>query len=639
MAGRALQITYLGDAKSVLAAQQQIDRGHTKLSGSTTSLGSRFKSVFGSLMPTAALAGAAGVGLAAKFIVDSATTEIEAQNQVNTIFGDSVDVINDFAETSARSAGISKGASLEAAGGFGAMLKSAGLAQDEAANLSVSIVQLAGDLASFKNVAPEEALEKLRSGLAGEAEPLRQFGVFLSEAAVQAEAYKSGIATVGDELTEAQKVQARYNIILEQTKDAQGDFGRTLGESLPNQIRALKAEVTDLAADFGQLLLPVLLEVAQVIGFLIDNVPELLTAFAAFAIIKFLPGLLTQVAGSLLAIGAVNTAATLQTVALGLASLGPAAGVAVLALGAVYLGLKILNHEDPTFAPALGAALADIAPKSEAFREGIDEATQDLGEMQQKAGLTQEGVVNLAGATESATGSAEDFARATKEEIHALRELALVTLAAENSFLGIRVAADDLSEAQREVNRLQQRGKEDTKAYDDAVFDALTQQLAFEEALIDYAQEADDAGVSTRDIARELRDAGRDAGLTKNDVNGLVREIIALINKGEEYDGQNFEATFTTRYVQVGKSTFQTGGSLQHGGIVDKPTIALIGEAGPEAVVPLSKAGGIGGRVGGPTIHLHIGTVVGPGGIEEVADILLREFQKHGIRNVTSGLV
>ena len=51
-----------------------------------------------------------------------------------------------------------------------------------------SLRPLAADLASFNNIDPTEALDKLRSGLVGEAEPLRSVGVLLNEAAVQAKA-------------------------------------------------------------------------------------------------------------------------------------------------------------------------------------------------------------------------------------------------------------------------------------------------------------------------------------------------------------------------------------------------------------------------------------------------------------------
>ena len=225
----------------------------------------------------AAFGGVAKAGMAAAGIavvafganaVRAASDLGEAVNKSNVIFGDNAAEIEAWAETGAAAFGLSKTAALDAAAGFGAMLDTAGLAGDAAANMSKDIVQLAGDMASFNNIDPTEALEKLRSGLAGEAEPLRRFGVFLSEAAVQQEAYQSGIAAVGAELTEAQKIQARYNIIFEQTTKQQGDFART-ADALPNQIRSLKAEFENVSAEVGESLLPVMTKLLEAVRALV----------------------------------------------------------------------------------------------------------------------------------------------------------------------------------------------------------------------------------------------------------------------------------------------------------------------------------------------------------------------------------
>lgn len=274
MAGRTLQITYTGDAARVLAAQQQINRGHQTMQTGTQKAAGFFQQAFGITMPLAAGAAAAAVVVLGKTIITAAADQNEAINVVDKTFGKTAETVKGFAETAAESFGISETAALQAAGGFGAMLKSAGITGDALAEMSTKVVGLAGDLASFKNVAPEEALEKLRSGLAGEAEPLRTFGVFLSEAAVKAEAYKQGIAKVGSELTEAQKVQARYQLILKQTTDAHGDFAATLGDSLPNQMRVLKAQTIDLAASLGQILLPAAQNVVEALNFLLTPLLE-----------------------------------------------------------------------------------------------------------------------------------------------------------------------------------------------------------------------------------------------------------------------------------------------------------------------------------------------------------------------------
>ena len=188
-------------------------------------------------------------------LADAASNLQESQSKANVVFGDSVEVVNRFSESSATSFGISRQAALEAAGAYGNMFNTIGLAQDASASMSVTMVQLAADMASFNNQDPGEMLLKLRSGLAGEAEPLRQFGVLLSEAAVKEEAYASGIAKRGAELTEAEKVQARFNLIMRQTAIQQGDVART-SDGLANQQRQLAAQVDNLQAKIGQALLP-----------------------------------------------------------------------------------------------------------------------------------------------------------------------------------------------------------------------------------------------------------------------------------------------------------------------------------------------------------------------------------------------
>src|SRR4030095_5917543 len=134
---------------------------------------------------------------------------------------------------------------------------------DQSARMSKVLVTLASDMASFNDQDPSEMLERLQGGLAGMARPLRNFGVFISAARVEAEAMRLGMEKVNGEFTDAQKVQARYNIILQDTRKQQGDFQRTLGHSLPTQIRGAKANLKDLAASIGTILIPVLVKATK----------------------------------------------------------------------------------------------------------------------------------------------------------------------------------------------------------------------------------------------------------------------------------------------------------------------------------------------------------------------------------------
>lgn len=194
----------------------------------------------------------------------------ESQSKVNVVFGKSAAVVEDLGERSAKSLGISKAAALEAAGTFGNLFVSLKLPQAEAAKMSTRMIELAADMASFNNASPEEALEALRSGLVGEAEPLRRFGVNLNDATLRQKALELGlISSTKNALDPAVKAQATYALVLEQTKTAQGDFARTSG-GLANSQRILKAEFTDLQGELGQKLLPAAVEVTHVLVGLVE---------------------------------------------------------------------------------------------------------------------------------------------------------------------------------------------------------------------------------------------------------------------------------------------------------------------------------------------------------------------------------
>lgn len=179
----------------------------------------------------------------------------ESTSKVGVVFGQASASVLKFAQTSATSMGLSKGQALEAAGTFGNLFRAIGLTEQKSADMSVKLTGLAGDLASFNNTDPAQALEALRAGLIGSTEPLRQYGVNLNQAQIGAEAVRLGLAKVPGTLTPAAQAQAAYALILQQTSLAQGDFGRTSG-GLANQTRIISAQFTDLKGNVGGALVP-----------------------------------------------------------------------------------------------------------------------------------------------------------------------------------------------------------------------------------------------------------------------------------------------------------------------------------------------------------------------------------------------
>lgn len=179
----------------------------------------------------------------------------ELQSAFDFTFGSTAKTMNAWAESTGNAMGRATSEMKAGALAMGQLFKQAAPTEEAAARLSQRFTVLAQDAASFYNTSFDEALGKIRSGLSGESEPLHDFGVFLTEAAVKAKALELGMIRVGEELTEQGKIMARAILIQEGLADANGDVERTAG-SFANRVRALKANIQELAEEIGERFLP-----------------------------------------------------------------------------------------------------------------------------------------------------------------------------------------------------------------------------------------------------------------------------------------------------------------------------------------------------------------------------------------------
>jgi len=220
-------------------------------------LGATLGKVGGPLI--AAFGAAAAVGFA-KDSIKSASDLSESINAVRVSYGKAGEDILKIGKTAATGFGLSKSEFNGFAVQFQSFSKTIAGADGDVSKTFSSILGRATDFASVMNLDVKEAATLFQSGLAGETEPLRKFGIDLSAAAVEAFAYSEGIASSGAELTEAQKVQARYGLLMKQTSKTQGDFKNTSG-GLANQQRILTAQWKDFKSTLGAGLLPVVTKV------------------------------------------------------------------------------------------------------------------------------------------------------------------------------------------------------------------------------------------------------------------------------------------------------------------------------------------------------------------------------------------
>ena len=203
----------------------------------------------------------------------------EVQNVVDVTFGKSSEKINSWAKTTSTAFGISELSAKQYSGTMGAMLKSMGIASDKALDMSMNITSLAGDMASFYNLDTDTAFEKIRSGISGETEPLKQLGINMSVANLEAYALSQGISTAYSKMSQASQAVLRYNYLLSVTSDAQGDFSRT-SDSWANQVRILQLNFDSLKSSIGQLLINALTPLLKNLNILISYANNAASALA-----------------------------------------------------------------------------------------------------------------------------------------------------------------------------------------------------------------------------------------------------------------------------------------------------------------------------------------------------------------------
>ena len=200
---------------------------------------------------------ALGIGKVIKDSIQLGMDAIESDNLFEVSLGNMADSVRDWSEEVGNALGLSATEMRKNVGTIYNMTTSMGLAEDNALKMSKGVTLLANDMASFYNLSTDEAFSKINAGLTGETEPLKRLGILVDENTIKQVAYQQGIAETGSELTQQQKVLARYVAILQQTGNAQGDLARTL-DSPSNQLRQLKSQVQQLGITFGSFFMPVL---------------------------------------------------------------------------------------------------------------------------------------------------------------------------------------------------------------------------------------------------------------------------------------------------------------------------------------------------------------------------------------------
>jgi hypothetical protein len=559
------------------------------------------------LLQKAVLPAAAAIGTFTSVIapaIKAASDFQEATSKVNVVFGRASKSVKDFANTAARDLGQSKQAVLNAAGTFGTFGKAAGLAGDDLSTFTTDFVTLSTDLASFNNTSPEEAVMAIGAALRGESEPLRRYGVLLNDAVLKQEAMTLGIYDGKGALTAQQKVLAAQKAIYRQTNDAQGDFMRT-SDGLANSQRTLKATFDDVKVSIGNAFLKNAEGATKNILFLIDalkkipaptgetdkklkGVSKTLSALTS-PILGFARSLtiLRQITeGAAPAIGAYNN--NLRRSAQQTMRMSDEAGI---------FNKKLFEQED-----GLGGATKEVESYAQALKDGLGSALEDAND-----------------SLDDAKDAFKDFATSVSESIKSAFSFSDAQTAGEETgagFLdGLRAQVTGVVDYARKIQELLDKnlsqdalaqvlasGAEAGAAIADQLIAGGQTAINETNALVDSANAAaEKVGLNAAskwyqggiDTAQKMVD-GIQTELDKLTPK-LMAKMDALAAKMKRTVDIDVRVNETVSRVVA---SIAMGGipKMAEGGIVSKPTLALIGEgAGPEAVIPLSKMGNMGG--------------------------------------------
>lgn len=356
--------------KGIIGWFQRLGNSSSGIKTASFNLGNLLKTAIG----FKAIRGLANLGKSA-IGFGSAITEIE--NVVDVSFGSMADEAYKFASTAKEQFGLSELAAKQYSGTMMAMMKSSGVAQDAASKMSISLAGLAGDIASFYNIDTDTAFQKIRAGISGEIEPLRQLGINLSVANMEAYALSRGITTSYNAMSQAEKVALRYNYLMSVTGDVQGDFARTSG-TWANQVRLLTLNFQSLSAVIGQGLIAGILPAIQALNALMAKLMQAANAFRNFMYVlmgKKLKGSQSGVSDIVSNLGGIETAG--DDASSGLDDATSSAKKLKKALSVLPFDQlnQLADNSDNsgTASKSLGSGLGDLADSFAGIQDSMDE--------------------------------------------------------------------------------------------------------------------------------------------------------------------------------------------------------------------------------------------------------------------------
>lgn len=709
----AISIDVIADASKAKAGLKQAEQA-------AGSLQNQFKNV--AKTAAAAFATQKIVGFA-KSAVTAASDLSESMNAVAVTFGRASDGILELGENAAKAVGMSQKDFNAFAVQFAGFTKQiAGASGDVVAVTDELTVRIA-DFASVMNLDIPRAAQIFQSSLAGSTEPIRAFGIDMSAAAVAAFAVEQGMVESAAAMTEADKVAARYALLMQETAQMSGDFANT-SDGLANSQRILAAELENARSTIGEAMIPA-------IQGLMGAVRPVLEAFTALP-----KGMQQTIAiAGMAALGLKSLSTTVQGFGIAAKNANKVVGGLTLGLGAAVIAFNQYSQ-----------AKAEVAAAADRVRQALDAETGavtdntaavitqqlktgELGDAMEMLGLdydlaTQaimgnadaqtEFIAQMKQAREDSVGLGDGLRSIFDGSMLAIDAARIVSREYEgmtNGFAAAQRETERLDDSQQnlasttghleaEMNRFQTMADlstQETTALSDAVdelwsstdrlykgmfdlnpefqkyLDTLDNEAAvrrLEEAVADYDEllkdntaHEDDLAEAKQRVAERTRDVIEELGnvpaetqaklmiaVQDDQLEDLIERTNRLKDALNLVSGQISTEMMNLESARGALSGLQQTGLVESrqigavniperamaaGGIVTKPTVARLGEFGPEMVIPMSGGNARGGF--GTTYNITVQAGVGdPGSIGQKVVETIKAFERrngNGWRN------
>lgn len=482
--------------------------------------------------------------------VNYASDTEESMNKVQVAFGDAAQSVLAWSDSTLTSIGLARGTALDMAALYGDMATSMGYSQEAAADMSKTLVNLAADLSSFKNISIDEANTALKSIFTGETESLKNLGVVMTQVNLESYAMAQGIKKSYQEMTQAEQVQLRYNYVLAQTQNAQGDFART-STGTANQLRILQESLKEAAASIGGELLPVVTpvitrisELAQSFAGLDENTKKLIVQVGIFLAtlgpaLKLTGGIASAVSAGVTAYRALQTAhaaATASQTALNVAMSANPIGAVATAVGGLVAALA-----------SLGVTAALTTEKQRDLNKELEETEQRRLEAINETNEEHKSVLAQVAALENLI-SVEEKTAAQKQSIAALvdrlnESVPELNLAYDQQADSLNMTAEAIRNmaAAQAAQSLQEDNNEAMQGNWKTIIDAKLQIADAEERLLNVQ---DQLNQKTQEAEQQVIAYGT----VSSDLQGIIQDLSA-----QEAEHQNTIETSNAAIAEAEK--------------------------------------------------------------------------------------